>query len=112
MTEKRSIVLVTPADFALNRCVFLRNAPHSILTPGIKRVPAKILPITLPSTSLLFPCVNATEYKNTSTTDPKNALIAAPIPIDDCAEIEATAIPMKYARGIILSSAKVNIKAG
>lgn len=80
--------------------------------PGINKVPAKILPTTLPSTRRLFPCVNATEYKNTSTTEPKKALIAAPIPIDDCAEIEATAIPMKYASGIILARANVNINAG
>lgn len=38
--------------------------------------------------------------------------MAAPIPMDDCAEIDATAIPIKYANGTILASANVKMNAG
>lgn len=54
-------------------------------------MPAKILPIMLPSTSCALPSLRATQYKYTSTIVEKKALMAAPRPIDDCAEMDATA---------------------
>ncbi|CCJ28682.1 unnamed protein product [Pneumocystis jirovecii] len=59
ITANNNIVDVTPADFALNLCVFLLIAPAHIDKPGIKRTPASTLPTTLPSTNLAFPWFNA-----------------------------------------------------
>ena len=42
----------------------------------------------------------------------KKALTAAPMPIEDCADIEATACPMKYASGMIDRSAMGKRNAG
>lgn len=90
-----SIVLVTPALLALNFCSFLRIAPPIMDAPGMRSTPARMEPTMDPSTRLALPWVRAMLYKIISMMDPKEALMTAPIPIDDCAEIEATAIPMK-----------------
>lgn len=46
-----------------------------------------------PSTSSPLACVSAMEYRTISMMEPKLALMTAPIPIEDCAEIDATAMP-------------------
>jgi len=51
--------------------------------PGRNKIPAKMLPMILPSTSCALPCFSATQYKKTSTTVEKKALIVAPTPIED-----------------------------
>lgn len=106
-----NIVLVTPADLALNFCSFLFNAPEHILTPGIRRTPAKILPTILPSTSLPFPWVRAIPYRMISMTEPKVALMTAPMPIEDCAEMDATAIPIKYDSGMTDARDRIKMRA-
>ena len=83
MMANSSIVDVTPADFTLKRCVLRFKAPKHIDRPGRKRIPAKMLPIRLPSTSWALPCFSATQYRKTSTTVEKKALMVAPTPIDD-----------------------------
>lgn len=111
MTAKSSMVDVTPADLALNLWVLRLIAPKHIDNPGRKRIPAKMLPIILPSTNEPLPLLSATQYRKTSTRVEKKALIAAPRPIEDCAEMDATAWPMKYASGMIENNAAMNRNA-
>lgn len=87
-------------------------APKHIETPGKSRIPAKMLPTILPSTSWLLPSLRAMQYRKTSTTVANKALMAAPRPIEDCAEMDATACPIKYANGMMDSRAAVKRNAG
>src|SRR5262249_46369189 len=66
----------------------------------------------LPSTKTAFPCERALQYRITSTILPKVALITAPMPTDDCALIDATAMPMKYARGMTEARHRGKITCG
>jgi hypothetical protein len=43
--------------------------------------------------------------------EPKVAFMTAPIPMDDCAEMEATAMPMKYESGMTLSNESKKISS-
>ena len=56
-----SIVLVTPALLALNRCSLRRTAPPIMETPGIRSTPAMSEPTIEPSTSSPFAWVSAME---------------------------------------------------
>jgi hypothetical protein len=106
-----SIVLVTPALLALKFCSFRRKATLIILKPGMSKTPANKLPTIEPSTSRPLPSVKANAYSKISTIEPKVALMTAPIPIDDCAEMDATAIPMKYESGMTLSRESKKIRS-
>ena len=102
-----SMVDVTPALFALNRCSLRRKAPLIIDRPGMSRTPASRLPTTEPSTRSAFDLASANEYRkicsvnsgtvdqHTSIKEPNVALMVAPTPMVDWAEMEATAMPMK-----------------
>ena len=86
------------------------SAPPHIDNPGNNNTAPKIDPIIDPSTNFPFAWLRATQYKKISTIVEKKALITAPTPIDDCAEIDATAWPMKYANGMIENNDKQKIK--
>ncbi len=73
-----NMVLVTPADRALKRCSFLLVAPEHMDRPGISSTPARIDPMSEPSTSLAFSCVKAMAYRMISMIEPNVALITAP----------------------------------
>jgi hypothetical protein len=88
------------------------TAPLIILIPGINRRPAKKLPMRAPSVMSPLPWVSATEYRIISIMDPKVALITAPMPKDDWAEIDETAMPMKYDRGITDASPNEKMTSG
>lgn len=103
MIAMMSIVLVTEALFALNFCSFFLRAPLHILAPGMRRTPAKRLPTILPSTRRPFCSVNAIPYNIISMIEPNVALMTAPMPIEDCALMDATAMPMKYDKGMTLA---------
>ena len=81
MTANSNIVEVTLADLTLKRCVFRLSAPKHMLSPGRKRMPAKMDPIIEPSTSADLPSFRATQYRKTSTIVAKKALMVAPTPM-------------------------------
>lgn len=103
-------ILYIPALFALNFCSLRFTAPLSIEHPGINKTPARKLPIREPSTKELLPLIKATLYKIISMMEPNVALITAPRPILDCAEMELTAIPIKYDRGMTEPRPSMNTK--
>lgn len=111
MTAMMSIVLVTPALLALNRCSLRFAAPPTIDMPGMRRTPARMLPTIDPSTSSPLACVSAMLYSTISMTLPNEALMTAPTPIELCAEMDATAMPMKYESGMTERRAETKTNA-